>query len=91
MPRFGGIFQNQWFQGKWLPHQTLDTKNIIIDWNELYVIVVTCYIWGSIWAQKRILFYCDNQAVVFIINSKPLKKPSYYGLSARANFKKRIK
>ena len=23
---FGGIFRTQWFQGKWLPHQTLTTK-----------------------------------------------------------------
>ena len=57
---FGGIFQNQWFQGKWLPHQILDTKYINVDWQELYAIVVACYIWASILAQKRILFYCDN-------------------------------
>ena len=72
---FGGIFRNQWFQGKWLPHQTLDTKNIIIDWPELYAIVVAWYIWASVWAQKRIIFYCDNQAVVSIINSKRSKSP----------------
>ena len=70
---FGGIFRNQWFQGKWLPHQTLDTKNISIDWQELYAIVVACYIWASVWAQKRIIFYCDDQAVVSIINSKRSK------------------
>ena len=58
---------------KWLPHQTLDTKNISIDWQELYAIVVACYIWSSVWAQKRIIFYCDNQAVVSIINSKRSK------------------
>ena len=28
---FGCIFLNQWFQGKWLLHQTLDAKNISID------------------------------------------------------------
>ena len=72
---FGGIFRNQWFPGKWLPHQTLDTKNISIDWQELYAIVVACYIWASVWAQKRIIFYCDNQAVVSIINSKRSKSP----------------
>jgi hypothetical protein len=44
---FGGIFRTQWFQGKWLPHQTLDTKNISIDWQELYAIVVASYIWAS--------------------------------------------
>ena len=72
---FGGIFRTQWFQGKWLPHQTLTTKNISIDWQELYAIVVASYIWAPLWAQKRIVFYCDNQAVVSIINSKRSKSP----------------
>jgi hypothetical protein len=41
---FRGIFRTQWFQGKWLPpHQTLDTKNISVDWQELYAIVVASY------------------------------------------------
>ena len=70
---FVGIFRTQWFQGKWLPHQTLNTKNISIDWQELYAIVVDSYIWAPLWAQKRIVFYCDNQAVVSIINSKRSK------------------
>ena len=70
---FGGIHKNQWFQGTWLPNQTLDTKNISIDWQELYAIVVASYIWGNLWAQKRILFYCDNLGVVSIINSKRSK------------------
>ena len=68
---FGGIFRTQWFQGKWLPQQTLNTKNISIDWQELYAIVVASYIC----AQKRVVFYCDNQAVVSIINSKRSKSP----------------
>jgi hypothetical protein len=45
---FGGIFRTQWFQGKWLPHQTLNTKNISIDSQELYVIVVASYIWAPL-------------------------------------------
>jgi hypothetical protein len=72
---FGGIFRTQWFEGKWLPHQTLNTKNISIDWQELYAIVVASYIWAPLWAQKRIVFYCDNHAVVSIINSKRSKSP----------------
>ena len=45
---FGGIIHNQWFQGKWLPYHTLDTKNISIDWQELRAIVVASYVWASI-------------------------------------------
>lgn len=72
---FGGIFQHQWFQGKWLPHQTLSYKDMSIDWQELYAIVAATYIWGDQWSQKRILFYCDNQTVVTIINAKRSKSP----------------
>lgn len=72
---FGGIFQNQWFQGSWLPHQSLGSKDISIDWQELFAIVAATYIWGHTWSQKRILFYCDNQTVVSIINAKRSKSP----------------
>ena len=37
--------------------------------------MVASYIWAPLWAQKRIVFYCDNQAVVSIINSKRSKSP----------------
>jgi hypothetical protein len=53
----------------------LTQKNISIDWQELYAIVVASYIWAPLWAQKQIVFYCDNQAVVSIINSKHSKSP----------------
>ena len=35
---------------------------------ELYPIVVACFLWGSQWLKKRILFHCDNMATVQIIN-----------------------
>ena len=70
---FGGIHGTQWFQGKWLPHQSLTSKGISIAWQELYAIVVACAIWGPSWTRKRILFHCDNSAVVFIVNTKRSK------------------
>ena len=70
---FGGIHRTQWFQGKWLPHQTLNSKGISIAWQELYAIVVSCSIWGPLWTRKRILFHCDNSAVVSIVNTKRSK------------------
>ena len=35
---------------------------------ELYPIVVAAMLWGSEWNGKQILFYCDNEATVHIIN-----------------------
>lgn len=73
LPRFLGIHGLQWFQGKWFPHQTLISKGISIAWQELYAIVVSCAIWAPLWTRKRILFHCDNSAVVSIVNTKRSK------------------
>lgn len=32
--------------------------------------VVACHLWGDEFANKRIVFYCDNKSVVSIVNSK---------------------
>jgi hypothetical protein len=43
-------------------------KDISIAFQELYPIVVAAVLWGASWARKRILFHCDNQATVHILN-----------------------
>ena len=40
--------------------------NNSIEWKELYAIVVACKVWGKHWSGKRLLFDCDNDAVVHI-------------------------
>ena len=77
---FGGIYGNQWFQGKWAPDQMVSCPGISIDWQELYAIVIACKIWGKHWSRKRIIFHCDNQPVVDIINSKHSKSPKIMAL-----------
>ena len=37
-----------------------------ITWKEMYAIVLAVHTWGSFWARHKILFHCDNQAVVEI-------------------------
>ena len=44
-------------------------NNHSIEWKELFAIVVACQIWGSRWQRKRIIFHCDNQAIVRIWQS----------------------
>ena len=67
---FGGYFNGQWFQGKWLPHMRLSpTKGISIEWQELFAIVVACALWFPHFSGKRIQFWYDNESVVAIINS----------------------
>ena len=72
---YGGFFQNRWFQGQWLPSQQLGQPGISILWQELYKINVACHLRGALWTSKRIQFYCDNQGVVEVINSRRSNVP----------------
>jgi len=67
---FSGIFGHKWFQGYWQSHQQLAHPGRSIAWQELYAVVVACHLWGDAFANKRILFYCDSESVVHIVNSK---------------------
>ncbi len=62
---FGGYWNGAWFSQPWPPH--LAAKPI--EWKELYAIVIACEVWGSHWSGKRILFHCDNLAIVRIWES----------------------
>ena len=65
---YGGIYGNLWFQGSFA--QDLDTEGDkkSMAFCELYPIVMACVLWGHQWCRQRILFYCDNQSTVDIIN-----------------------
>ena len=78
---YGAFFDNQWFQGKWLPsHQLNPSTGISITWQELYPIYLACMIWGPHWANRRICFHCDNQAVVAVLSAKSSKIPRIMNL-----------
>ncbi len=73
MPRLplvlGGVFNGQWFASAWpnellsVPVNTLSTALL-----ELCPIVIACILWGKQWSRKQIMFFCDNEATVNIIN-----------------------
>ena len=66
---FGGFFQDQWFNGVWPDNlKSQNNSEISIAFQELYPVVIAAMLWGKYWSRKRILFYCDNQATVNIIN-----------------------
>ena len=62
---FGAYWNGAWFSQPWSPC----TVSRPIEWKELYAIVVACETWGTQWSGKRILFHCDNQAVVPIVQT----------------------
>ena len=86
---FGGYWNGAWFSQAWPPH--LLSKPI--EWKELYAIVVACETWGSHWSGKRILFHCDNQAIVHVWDSGLSRSPdlmhlvrALFFVAARNNF-----
>ena len=72
---FGGIFGSKWFQGSWQTNQQLGQPGISIAWQELFALVVACHLWGEAFSNQRIIFYCDNESVVNIVNSKRSRIP----------------
>ena len=70
------FFNGKWFQGRW-PHDLLinKTKEISIEWQELFPVVLACALWYPHFSSKRLQFWCDNQSVVAIINSGHCKAP----------------
>ena len=78
---YGAFFNNLWFQGGWLPEHFLNTSmGISITWQELFPIYLACMVWGPLWANRRICFHCDNQAVVAILSSKSSRIPRVMNL-----------
>ena len=65
---YGGYFQGKWFAGKWTPHLLAGLVDVSMAFMELYPIVVAALLWGNQWSRKRIIFCCDNEATVYIIN-----------------------
>ena len=61
----GAYWAGRWFQQYWPPELT----NKPIEWKELYVIAMAAHVWGHHWRGKRILFHCNNVAVVAIWES----------------------
>ena len=59
---YGTFWNGAWLNQRW----PLNLAHYSIEWKELYAIVIACETWGSHWSQKRILFHCDNFAIVYI-------------------------
>ena len=66
---FGAVFGCHWLQGLW-PEMW---KTFNIAFLELFPIVIAVHVWGSLMADKRIIFFSDNAAVVYIINKQTSK------------------
>ena len=61
----------KWLQWKWPD----DWSTITIMVKELVPIVLSCAVWGPLLVRKRVLFLCDNIAVVNSIQKGSSKEP----------------
>lgn len=66
---FGGTFGSSWIQGKW----PAEWHKMDITFFEFYPILVLVCIFAHKMSNARIMFHCDNQACVDIINSQTTK------------------
>ena len=60
--RWGAYWLCHWLQTCESPHQ----QSMDIAWKELYIIVIAVRTWGPYWQHQKILFHCDNKAIVDI-------------------------
>ena len=67
-----GIYNNgRWVSKTW-PNEH---KQKSIQWKEIFPVYVCCYLWGKEFHGKRLLFHCDNLAVVNIWSAQSCKSP----------------
>ena len=60
---FGAVFGCHWLHSIWCEMW----KTFNIAFLELFPIVLVVHVWGSLMANKRIIFFSDNAAVVDIV------------------------
>ncbi len=70
---FGAYFRGKWSFGVWPAdwHKAGLTSDITVL--EYFPILVAIHIWGDELRNKKVLFKCDNSAVVHIINTQTCK------------------
>ena len=68
---FGAVFCIHWLYGKW----PSALQSASIEYKELFPIVVAAHVWGLSWFRQVVLFHCDNESVVLILNSRTSRAP----------------
>ena len=62
----GGLLGKSWFALRWPKIENLPDITIL----ELVPIVLAASVRGQLWSRQRILFNCDNLAVVHVLQNK---------------------
>ena len=73
---WGAFWNDRWLQSHWSDSQSA----MPIVWKELYAIVCAVHSWGHLWSKQKILFHCDNTAVVEIWRKGSTRDPETMAL-----------
>ena len=65
---FGAYLRGNWANGLW--PDCVQSAPLDITFKELFPIVLSLFLWGRHFQNCKVLFHCDNQAVVAIVNKQ---------------------
>ena len=68
---FGGTYQIFWIQGHWPDHWKKHDIAVL----ELYSILMLVVTFGTLLANSHVIFHCDDQAIVAVLNKQTSKSP----------------
>ena len=71
---FGAVFGNRWIWGQW-NSEFITTQDPSIEFLELFALTAAVVTWGHMLQNIRIQVYCDNEAVVHMVNNMTSKCP----------------
>ncbi|XP_046337870.2 uncharacterized protein LOC124119423 [Haliotis rufescens] len=77
---FGAYYNGNWANGLWPREWVEDGSTRDMTLLELFRIVLSVCLWGTAFANRKVLFFCDNQVVVSIINKQSSKAPRIMSL-----------
>ena len=85
--RSGEIGLGIFYKGKWISERWPDSvKTNSIQWKELFPIYIAWLLWAPEFRGKRLLFHCDNLAVVNIWSAQSSKCPNLMSLLIKLFF-----
>ena len=71
---YAGYFEGQWFAHPYTAQEKLLGRSI--NWREMEAVVAAAATWGNQWSNKRVIFHCDSDCIVHVLNSGTCKDPA---------------
>ena len=72
---FGVVFNNRWISTQWEPG-FIERYEPSIEYLELFTLTAAVLTWGEYLKDIRILIYCDNTAIVSMVNNNSSSCPN---------------